>query len=75
MNSNKLEIKRLENELLGLKNKSQLQDVENKDIYKLTEAVLDKKSDFAASLLYMALTGEVTWVTPRYINEGLKWIS
>lgn len=75
LNSNKLEIKRVGKELLGIKNKTQLQEIEDADIYILTEAVLDKKSDFAASVLYMALTDEANWTTPKYINEGLEWIS
>ncbi|WP_282167278.1 ATP-dependent nuclease [Shewanella japonica] len=75
MNSNKLEIKKMSDRLLGLKNIKALQDVEMANIYELTDTVLAKKSDFAASLLYMALTDQVTWVTPKYINEGLKWIS
>ena len=74
MNSNKLEIKNMSDRLLGLKNKKELQNLENADIYELTDTVLAKKSDFAASLLYLALTGEVTWATPKYIKEGLKWI-
>lgn len=75
LNSNKLEIKRVSDRLLGLKNKEQLQEIEGANIYELTETVLGKKSDFAATLLYMALTNEANWVTPKYINEGLKWIS
>jgi len=75
MNSNKLKIKSMSDKLLGLKNKKELQDVETANIYALTDTVLAKKSDFAASLLYMALTEQVTWVTPKYINKGLKWIS
>jgi putative ATP-dependent endonuclease of OLD family len=75
LNSNKQELKKVGNELLGIKNKTQLQDIENADIYELTEAVLEKKSDFAASVLYMALTNEANWITPKYINEGLEWIS
>lgn len=75
MNSNKLKIKSMSDKLLGLKNKKELQGVETANIYNLTDTVLAKKSDFAASLLYMALTEQMTWVTPKYINEGLKWIS
>lgn len=78
VNSNKLEIKRVSDKLLGLKNKVKLKDVKDVKgvkIYDLTESILDKKSDFAASLLYMALTDEASWVTPKYIDEGLKWIS
>ena len=35
----------------------------------------DGKSDFASSILYLALTGKVEWKTPLYIVEGLKWIA
>lgn len=77
LNSNKAKIKSLseDNRLLGIKNKGKLQEIETANLYELTEAVLDKKSDFAASLLYVALTGKVNWTTPKYIEEGLKWIS
>ncbi len=75
LNSNKLEIKRVGDKLLGIKNEYQLEEIEGANIYELTEAVLDKKSDFAASVLYMSLTDEANWTTPKYINEGLKWIS
>jgi len=76
-NSNKAELKRLcgNNELLGLKNKDQIEEIETANIFDLTNNVLDKKSDFAASLLFLALTGKANWVTPKYISEGLKWIS
>jgi predicted ATP-dependent endonuclease of OLD family len=76
INVNKQEIKQNRNKLLGLKKKQLLEDIDEKDIYKLTNDVLDKKSDFAASVLYLALTNEdVNWTTPTYIKEGLKWIS
>mgnify|MGYP001032726011 CR=1 FL=1 len=76
-NSNKAELKRLRanSGLLGLKNKTDLEEIENAEIFELTDRVLDKKSDFAASVLYLALIGEANWVTPTYIKEGLKWIS
>ncbi|PCI97246.1 MAG: ATP-dependent endonuclease [Alphaproteobacteria bacterium] len=75
LNSNKLEIKRVCDKLLGIKNKDQIEEIEDANIYELTEAVLDKKSDFSASVLYMSLTDEANWTTPKYINEGLEWIS
>ncbi|KZN70459.1 ATP-dependent nuclease [Pseudoalteromonas luteoviolacea] len=74
-NSNKSEIKKLNDELLGLKNKSVLEEIETSEIYGLTKHVLDKKSDFAASVLYLALIGKANWVSPEYIKEGLIWIS
>lgn len=77
LNSNIAEIKRLSasNCLLGIKNKEKLQEIDETNLYELTEDVLDKKSDFAASLLYAALTDKVSWAIPKYIEEGLKWIS
>jgi predicted ATP-dependent endonuclease of OLD family len=76
-NSNKSELKTLsENgELLGLKNKADLEEIETSEIFELTDRVLDKKSDFAASVLYLALIGKANWVSPEYIKEGLRWIS
>jgi predicted ATP-dependent endonuclease of OLD family len=76
-NSNKSELKRLSknSELLGLKNKADLEEIETSEIFELTDRVLDKKSDFAASVLYLALIGEAHWVTPEYIKKGLRWIS
>lgn len=60
--------------ILGLKNIKNLTD-DRIDFYELTEDILDKKSDFASSILYLALTKEVKWKTPSYIVEGLKWIT
>lgn len=60
--------------ILGLKNISQLTD-DRTDYYELTDAILDKKSDFASSILYLALTKDIKWETPSYIIEGLNWIS
>ncbi|MEY1578629.1 ATP-dependent endonuclease [Providencia manganoxydans] len=76
-NSNKAKLKRVcaECEVLGLKNKDMIATIEMTDIYELTNKVINKKSDFAASLLYLCLTGEADWDAPEYINEGLKWIS
>ncbi len=76
ININRQTVKQNHAELLGLKKKKLLEDLEDLDIYELTNEILDKKSDFAASVLYLALTNEdVNWTTPRYIKEGLKWIS
>ncbi|MGO2322894.1 ATP-dependent nuclease [Vibrio casei] len=77
LNSNKAELKRAcaNSEVLGLKNKNEIEEIDTVNIFNLTDRVIDKKSDFAASLLYLGLTGKADWVTPEYINEGLKWIS
>lgn len=70
---NKDVIKSNKSEISGLKNRKQFDTCE--DIYKLTENVLDKKSDFAASLLYLALSrDDIQWEIPLYIKEGLSWI-
>ncbi|MFY4758511.1 ATP-dependent nuclease [Aliarcobacter butzleri] len=61
-----------EKDLNGLKNKDSL-SIRN-DIYELTEEILDKKSDFAFSLLYLALSKNVEWEMPLYIRNALEWI-
>jgi predicted ATP-dependent endonuclease of OLD family len=73
INSNKEEIKSNKDVLMGLKNREELDD--NVDMYDLTNKVLDKKSDFAASLLYQALSNDkIQWETPLYIKDGLLWL-
>ena len=66
----------LKKDISGLKKKDQLIDSRT-DFYKLIEEVLkeDGKSDFASSILYLALTDKAQWKTPLYIVEGLKWIA
>lgn len=44
------------------------------DIYDLTEKILKKKSDFAFSLLYLALSKNIDWAMPLYIRNALEWI-
>ncbi len=45
------------------------------DIDELTKSILEKKSDFASSLLWLALTKDVDWNMPSYIKKGLVWIA
>lgn len=45
------------------------------DIDVLTSTILGKKSDFASSLLWLALTKDVVWNMPSYIKKGLVWIA
>lgn len=45
------------------------------DIDKLTEKILEKKSDFASSLLWLSLTKDIDWNIPSYIKNGLAWIA
>lgn len=66
------QIKMAKDSLWGLKNKSSLDD--GLDFYTLTNKILDKKSDFAASLLFESLSKDVTWRMPAYIEEGLIWM-
>lgn len=66
-------LKEQRDKLLGLKNKDEIDA--NDDIYNLTQEIIDKKSDFASSLLYIAYTDKnIEWTTPKYIEEGLEWL-
>lgn len=56
----------------GLKRLDQLDNYT--DIYTLTQDIIDKKSDFASSILFMAHVDEKDWKIPSYIWEGLEWI-
>ena len=66
-------LKEQQDQLLGLKNKDEIDA--NDDIYNLTQKIIDKKSDFASSLLYIAYTDKsIEWTAPKYIQEGLEWL-
>ncbi|QYF93253.1 ATP-dependent endonuclease [Massilia sp. PAMC28688] len=59
--------------LNGLKNKDDFTTIF--DPYTLIDTVLSKKSDFAASLLFLALTDKnVQWKMPFYVKQGLDWV-
>lgn len=62
--------------ILGIQNKSLLVNTMT-DVYSSTQRILkpDGKSDFASSILYLALIDKVEWKTPLYIKEGLQWIA
>lgn len=62
-------------DVLGLKNLSAFDDPEFDTPFKLTDQIMDKKSDFASSLLYLALVEGIVWQTPSYIKGGLEWLS
>lgn len=73
INVNLATLKKHHGQLLGLKNKDEIDT--NGNIYDLTQKIIDKKSDFASSLLYIAYTDKsVEWTTPKYIWEGLEWL-
>ena len=62
------------------KHKEKLEDFDFKsdtNIYQLTKIVLQEfdKSNFASSILYLALTEDVKWNIPLYIKKGLEWIA
>jgi predicted ATP-dependent endonuclease of OLD family len=65
-------IKANKENLWGLKNVDEI-DSEN-NMYILTRDIIDKKSDFASSLLFLSHTKDVIWETPKYIEEGIKWL-
>jgi len=66
-------IKQKIDDVNGLKNKDDFET--ETDIYELTKSVVDKKSDFASSLLFLAHTNDaIAWKMPLYIKEGLEWI-
>lgn len=60
--------------LRGLKKHKKIELESAENVYELTQDLLDKKSDFAASILFTALTEEVVWKVPSYIKEGLSWL-
>jgi len=67
-------IKKNKNFIGGLQNKGDL-DKPSPDFYTLTGRIIKTKSEFASSLLWLALTDKVEWKIPKYIEEGLLWIS
>ncbi len=62
-------------EVKGLKNDADESLNTINDIDELTESILEKKSDFASSLLWLALTKDIVWNMPSYIKKGLVWIA
>lgn len=74
ININLDKIKENRNDLNGLKNIDSLDTVT--DIFELTSEILEGKSNFASSLLFLALAkDEIEWNIPDYIKEGLLWIA
>ncbi|WP_106262499.1 ATP-dependent nuclease [Donghicola tyrosinivorans] len=67
-------IKARKDMLAGLKNRETLEKFSGNEFYSLTDQILGKKSDFAGSILYLALVEGESWNVPKYIMDGLKWI-
>lgn len=73
ININLTQLKKYKDTLLGIKNKNILDTEDN--IYDLTESIIDKKSSFASSLLFLSFSNkDVEWSIPKYIWEGFKWL-
>lgn len=72
ININLASIKTNRESINGLQNIDDLDTIT--DIYDLTEKILKKKSDFAFSLLYLALSKSIDWAMPLYIENALEWI-
>lgn len=79
---NLAELSNFADDLRGLKYVEKIKSpAEGPDFYELTNDVLGKKSDFAASLLYLILVQEaeaeveqLEWRVPKYIIDGLSWL-
>lgn len=75
LNSNYELIQDYKDKFKGVTNLHYLSEEKNIDcLFELTEKVLGKKSDFAADILYFALSEKVKWDAPKYIKDGLKWL-
>lgn len=75
INMNFMNLKNNLESIRGLKNIKKFVD-ENlvNDKYNFTHSVIEKKSDFASSILFLAYTREINWSAPSYIQEGIKWL-
>lgn len=58
----------------GLKNREEF-STEQSDLYTFTNNIIDRKSDFASSLLFLSYTKDIKWQIPKYIKEGLEWLT
>lgn len=72
INVNLEQIKKECENISGLKNIDEFDG--NSDIYDLTQNIIDKKSDFASSILFLAHVNNKEWTVPSYIWEGLEWL-
>lgn len=72
INVNLDEIKTECGKIGGLKNIEEFES--DSDVYSITKNVIDKKSNFASSLLFMAHVNGKQWTVPSYIWEGLEWL-
>ena len=75
---NKNLIKENSSLICGMKNINKLME-KNISSFDLTDKIIDSKSKFASSILYSALSADtqnsIEWQTPKYIIDGLQWLS
>lgn len=71
--SNHEEIKSCRGKINGLIKIEELDS--NPEFYTLTKDILDSKSEFASSILWLALSEDIEWNIPLYIRKGLEWIA
>jgi hypothetical protein len=70
-----INLEKIKNNLDNIKGLSNENDFkQDMGIYELTNGTIEKKSDFAASLLFLAHTKDTKWNVPLYIWEGLEWV-
>jgi len=67
-------IKQHKNEFKGLKNRSVIKDSKGA-YYEIANKCIDKKSAFAADILYFSDDNYSNWIIPDYIKEGLEWLA
>lgn len=72
INVNLAQIKAHLSEIGGLKNEDAFDSCS--DIYQLATQVIDKKSNFASTLLFLTYVKGLKWRIPSYIWEGLEWL-
>ena len=72
INVNLAQIKANLDSISGLKNEDEFETC--LDMYQLTTQVIEEKSDFASTLLFLTHAKGLNWKTPAYIWEGLAWL-
>lgn len=74
-------VRKYKENISGLKNKEKITD-KPENFYDLTNNIIKSKSEFASSILFLALVNSdkkdderIEWKTPKYIYEALEWIN
>lgn len=74
INVNYNQIKIYKESIKGLKRIEKITKKRPKDIYCLTQDILNGKSDLASSFLFLAYAKNIKWKMPSYIEGGLEWL-